>query len=150
MRITVMSARTRRSVACSSSHVSGSLHDGSGYTNIGDYHGGAYECLHVSPYSKSASNVMPRCSLFSKIGVLPSVGQVHSTKTPAQLVIRQHSDKQEPQDAASQALWLTSRPTRYARTYGTNLFPFIKDGALSARLPTRDLVRARRSMRSSD
>src|SRR5947208_787319 len=28
-----------------------------GYKNIGDYHHGVYECLHVSPYTKSADNV---------------------------------------------------------------------------------------------
>jgi hypothetical protein len=28
-----------------------------GYKNLRDYHGGAYECLHVSPYTKSAGNV---------------------------------------------------------------------------------------------
>jgi hypothetical protein len=28
-----------------------------GYKNIGDYHRGVYDCLHVSPYTKSAGNV---------------------------------------------------------------------------------------------
>lgn len=112
----------------------------SGYAHIGDYHGGAYECEFVSPYTKSAGNV----------------------DSPIFVLLQDWSSDERlsgPLDADAQRLGLTpALPTnrrlnelllrhfdrQLADVYATNLFPFIKLGGLSATIPFGDLVRAAR------
>jgi hypothetical protein len=107
---------------------------------IGDYHGGAYECEYVSPYSISAHNpdaaVMvilqdwasdgwlsgPYDQETQRLGYTPTAG----TNVQLKRLLRQHLGLE------------------LAQTFATNLFPFVKMGAMNAPLPMRDLVKAAR------
>jgi len=109
------------------------------YTGIGAYHGGRYECDFVSPYTKSAGNVDAEIMVMlqdwssdesmreeafdeetASLGYTPSLP---TNKTLIELLDR--------------TLGLTLRDA-----YATNLFPFIKPGKMSDRIPQRDLIAA--------
>ena len=109
-----------------------------GHTCIGDYDKGIWECDHVSPFSLSAHNAnadvmiilqdwcssdsfdLPVCEETLKLGHTPSV------KTNIYL-----------KDLLKRHLGLT-----LADTYATNLFPFVKPGAMNAPIPAQDLLKA--------
>ena len=110
----------------------------SGYRNIGDYHGGAYECLHVSPYTKSAGNVDADIMVLLQdwtsdefirgplgAGVV-ALGYTEGLPTNKNLsrLLREHFN------------------VSLGETFATNLFPFIKPGDMGQRIPQRDLVQA--------
>lgn len=109
-----------------------------GYSRVGDYHGGAYECDFVSPYTKSAGKVDAEIFVLlqdwsseeSLSGSLDSdcvqFGLTRTLPTNRRLVelLRQHFG------------------VELGDTYATNLFPFIKRGGLSSSIPMGDLVRA--------
>jgi uracil-DNA glycosylase len=121
-------ARTRRSA-----------HWG-GYKCIGDYHGGAYECLFVSPYTKGASNVDAQVMVMlqdwsSDLSLSGPLDQDSVEIGHAPHLATNKNLKR----LLSETFDLT-----LAETYGTNLFPFIKLGRMSAKIPRSDLVRAAR------
>jgi uracil-DNA glycosylase len=110
-----------------------------GYKCIGDYHGGDFECDYVSPYTKSAHNVDSNIMIIlqdwssdeemsdprdqeamKKYGYTPSLG---TNKNLIRLL------------NAHFGVGLND-------IYATNLFPFIKPGALNAPIHRKDLVRA--------
>jgi restriction system protein len=111
-----------------------------GYHALAEYHGGAYECDLVSPYTKTAGNV----------------------DSPIVILLQDWSSNERlrgPLDSGAAALGHTpGLPTnRNLKTllretfgleledvYGTNLFPFIKPGGISTRIPADDLERAAR------
>ncbi len=111
-----------------------------GYHQLGDFHDGAYECDHVSPYTKSAGNCDAEVfillqdwasadglmSFFDEESV--RLGYSPSLPTNRKLI-----------DLLDRFFGLT-----LADTYATNLFPFIKPGDMSASIPLRDLTRAAR------
>jgi hypothetical protein len=110
------------------------------YTGIGDYHDGRYECDFVSPYTKSAGNVDAEIMVMlqdwssdeamkepfdeecANLGYTPSL---QTNKTLIRLL--------------NKTFELTLRDI-----YATNLFPFIKPGKMSERIPQRDLIAAGR------
>lgn len=108
----------------------------SGYSQIGDYHGGIYECEHVSPYTKSAGNVdadvfillQDWSSHYRLSGPRDddAVGSGHTSALPTNRNLTRLLD---------QHFGLTLQ-----QTYGTNLFPFIKSGSLTRRIPKSDLA----------
>ncbi len=108
-----------------------------GYNTIADYVDGFYECDYVSPYSKSAHNVNTevfvilqdwssdeniriKCDETNMLGYSPNVG---TNKKLIKLL----------KDYLSLEL---------KETYTTNLFPFIKMGGISARIPIKDMRKA--------
>ena len=108
-----------------------------GYACIGDFHGGIFECDHVSPYTKSGNNVDAEIMV---------VGQDWSSTDRL---------SREPPDMQSAELGYTPNlPTNKnlddllmrhfgltrAECYLTNLFPFVKQGNLSAKIPLKDLI----------
>lgn len=109
-----------------------------GYRGIRSYYNGAYECDHVSPYTKSAKNVDAEVFVMlqdwsshegiSK-GFDPDVKRLGHTPALAtnRNLIRLLSD---------------IFGLQLHETYATNLFPFIKQGSMNARIPTKDLCRA--------
>lgn len=111
-----------------------------GYTPLIDFHGGAYECDFVSPYTKAAGNVDARVMLILQdwsshdrlVGEFDAdagaLGHTPALPTNRNLV----------------RLLQAHLGLSLAEAYGTNLFPFIKNGGLSAPIPTRDLERAAR------
>ena len=111
------------------------------YDNLVNFLNGIYECDHVSPFSHGAQNVNAKVML-----VLQDWGSVDYLKSLC--------DKD--QESLSQ---LGRDPTLFtnknitdllnrhfhldlADTYATNLFPFIKQGAMSSSIPIQDLNRA--------
>lgn len=109
-----------------------------GYHSIGDFHEGIYECAHVSPYTKTAGNLnadlfilLQDWSSFDSLSgpiCCDSIKYGHTvsifTNSNLKNLLRQHFD-------------LTLE-----QTYGTNLFPFIKPGPMSARIPQGLMRRA--------
>src|SRR5687767_4898767 len=99
-----------------------------GYKSIADYHGGAYECDCVSPFTKSAGNIDAEVMIllqdWSSDDEL-SQGLDDETQrlgyTPSQPTAR------------NLALLLeTTFGLALSDTYGTNLFPFVKSGTVSS------------------
>lgn len=111
-----------------------------GYHQLGEFHDEAYECDHVSPYTKSAGNREAEVfillqdwasaeglmSFFDEESV--RLGYSPSLPTNRKLI-----------DLLDRFFGLT-----LADTYATNLFPFIKPGDMSASIPIGDLTRAGR------
>jgi restriction system protein len=107
---------------------------------LAEYHGGAYECDFVSPYTKSAGNVDADVMVMLQdwssderlSGPLDTnakeLGHTPTLPTNRNLteLLREHFH------------------VALSEVYGTNLFPFIKVGNLSASIPTRELERAAR------
>lgn len=106
-----------------------------GYSQISDFHDGAYECDFVSPYTKSAGNLDAEvfvllqdwcseetlrtpnfdCELYGLMPTLPT------NKRLVEL-LRDHFSLE------------------LGDVYGTNLFPLIKRGGISSAIPMCDLV----------
>jgi uracil-DNA glycosylase len=111
-----------------------------GYKSIADYGNGAYECDFVSPYTKTAGNVdaevMVLLQDWSSDEEL-SRGLDESTRrlgyTPTQ-----------PTSCNLERLLKNHFGLSLSNIYGTNLFPFVKPGAVSSPIPDRDLIRAAR------
>jgi restriction system protein len=109
-----------------------------GYACVGDFHCGAYECDHVSPYTKSAGN---------EDSPIMVVLQDWSSEDR----LRSTLDREAMELGHSPGL-LTNRNLialldqhlnlNLGDVFATNLFPFVKPGGLSAAIPQADLVRA--------
>ena len=104
------------------------------YGAIAEFHGGRYECDHVSPFSKAAGN------LDSPIVVL-----LLDWATRANLSKRfdahaaEHGySEYEPTTARLKELLLAHFRLRLDEVYATNLFPFVRTG----QVPSGDLRRA--------
>jgi hypothetical protein len=109
-----------------------------GYKNIGDYHGGIYECAHVSPYTKSACNVDSTIMVFLQ-------------DWTSDESIRRGRDEDCITLGYTPALPTNRNLIRLLQThfgvslgdiFATNLFPFIKSRHMGHAIPRRDLVRA--------
>lgn len=109
-----------------------------GYKNIGQFHQGAYECLHVSPYTKSANNVDSPIMVFLQ------------DWTSEESIRRGRDDDcvqfgytpSLPTNRNLIRLLMTSFGLDLNEVFATNLFPFIKPSHMGAAIPRRDLVRA--------
>lgn len=111
-----------------------------GYKCIGDYHAGAYECDHVSPYTKSAHNVD------ASVMVLLQDWASDAWLSGA---LDQETQRLGYTPAAGTNIQLKSLLQEHLRlgledVFATNVFPFVKEGPMNAPIPTRDLVRAAR------
>ena len=110
-----------------------------GYKCVGDYHGGRYECDFVSPYAKTAGN-------FNS----PIMVVLQDWSSDDALRGRFYDDcaKQGYGNIPSNENLIRLLNEHYHRTlqdvWGTNVFPFIKKGGLSSRIPRRDLERGAR------
>jgi restriction system protein len=109
-----------------------------GYGQIGDYHNGAYECDFVSPYTKTAGNV--------DAGVMILLQDWSSHER-----LSGPLDREAVRSGHTPCLATNKNLVRLLRdsfglelrdVYGTNLFPFIKKGGLSSRIPLGDMTRA--------
>lgn len=109
-----------------------------GYKGIGDYHGGAYECLHVSPYTKSAGKVDSPIMVFlqdwtSDESIRRGLDEdcVRLGHTPAL-----------PTNRNLKNFLAKYFGKKLEDIYATNLFPFIKPKHMGHAIPRCDLVRA--------
>ncbi|OOG56184.1 hypothetical protein [Rhodanobacter sp. C03] len=105
-----------------------------GYKCLGDYQGGLFDCEFVSPYSKGAHN------FDSDVMVLlqdwSSDHALQRSKGPSEL----GRDPNLPTNRNLDSLLKSALGMEFHETYTTNLFPYIKGGGLSSRIPFVDLV----------
>lgn len=109
-----------------------------GYTSIADYGQGVYECEFVSPFTKAACNVNAEVMVLLQDWTSDEElrgGLDDETRTLG------YSPTQPTARKLAQLLDQTFG-LALSDVYGTNLFPFVKPGAVSRRIPERDLVRA--------
>ena len=109
-----------------------------GYHNLAEYHEGFYECNHVSPYSLGAGNLDAKVMYFLQdwIGHDRLLGPVDkdcakfgcAPKLPTNRNLERWLDKY--------------LGVKKQETFGTNIFPYIKDGLMSAGLKSKDINRA--------
>jgi len=109
-----------------------------GYGCIGDYHGGVYECDFVSPYSKSASNA--DASLMVLLQDWASADSLQGP-VPRERILLGHDPMRRTNTRLKQLLRKDFQ-LELQDIYATNVFPFIKEGAIGATIPMRDLIRA--------
>ena len=109
-----------------------------GFNCIGDYHAGAYECAHVSPYTISAKNY--DADLF----LLLQDWSSHSflSKPVNRDVQRLGHAPTLPTNCNLLALLRAHFDRELSSVYATNLFPFVKPAGLSAEIPRALLVKA--------
>lgn len=106
-----------------------------GFKSISDYYNGAYDCDFVSPYSKSAGNLDAKVMV-----VLQDWCSDDYLSQPFNHNLEKHG--LEPSLPTSRNL--EKRLNEYFsisldETYGTNLFPFVKQGKMTSRLPITEL-----------
>jgi hypothetical protein len=111
-----------------------------GYRCIGDYHGGVYECDFVSPYTRSAQNVDAQLMNLLQDW---SCDEVLSDDFLLERVTIGH-DPRRVTNKGLQDLLQRHFGLELKDVYATNVFPFVKLGAMNASIPIRDLVRAAR------
>jgi restriction system protein len=109
-----------------------------GYTNISDYHNGVYECNHVSPYTLGADNLDADIMYF-----LQDWGSSNWMSEPV------HEDSAKygcslncTTNRKLKELLKTHLGVEKKETFGTNVFPFIKPGKMSATLKAKDVRKA--------
>jgi hypothetical protein len=112
-----------------------------GYKCIGDYHGGMYECDFVSPYTRSACNIDAELMIvlqdWSSDEIL-SGPYLHTRRTIGH-------DPDRITNKRLKHLLQQHFGLELKDVYATNVFPFVKPGAVSASIPMRDLERAARA-----
>ena len=111
-----------------------------GYGCVGDYQGGVYECDFVSPYTKSASNAS--ALLMVLLQDWASDGGLRGPVHPEGILLGH--DPKRPTNRRLKQLLRKHFQLELENTYATNIFPFIKQGAMDAQIPMRDLIRAAR------
>lgn len=109
-----------------------------GYHCIGDYHGGAYECDFVSPYSKVAHNV--DAEVFIVLQDWLGHDKLSGPLLPDAATLGYLPEL--PTNRVLHSLVSETFGRSIEQTYATNLFPFIKPGNLSSRIPVRLMVQA--------
>jgi restriction system protein len=110
------------------------------YKCIGDYHGGAYECDFVSPYTKSAGNV--DATLMVLLQDWASDDVLRRPLLRDRITLGHDSSVRTNQRL--QRLLHQHFLLELEQVYATNLFPFVKLGTKNAPIPLQDLVRAAR------
>jgi hypothetical protein len=109
-----------------------------GYSAVGDFHGGAYEADHVSPYTKCASNL--DSPLFLLLQDWSSNEALAGQLDPEiQLLGYKPSLKT---NVNLSRLVRTHFSLELSEVFATNLFPYVKNGTLSKAIPQKVLERA--------
>lgn len=108
------------------------------YNTLADYHDGIYECDFVSPYTRSAGNVDAEVMVMLQDWASDEAlrGAVLEER------VRLGHDPGRITNKRLKELLARHFGMGMAEVYATNLFPFIKRGAMSSAIPFRDLVRA--------
>lgn len=109
-----------------------------GYGRLADYGNGAFDvnCDYVSPYSKGAHNY--DADVMIMLQDWSSDDALQRSSGPSE----QGRDPNLPTNKTLDRLLSHTLGLRLEDTYATNLFPFIKAGGLSTRIPFADLVLA--------
>lgn len=111
--------------------------------DISTYHGGAYDCEYVSPYTKGANNVNSEIFVmlqdWSSHQFLENLDPDSKAGAEVKRIGRKDS---LPTNKKLSELLKKHFFTSLAEVYATNLFPFIKQGNLSAPIERQLLLRA--------
>ncbi|MDE0703421.1 MAG: hypothetical protein OXH59_06840 [Rhodospirillaceae bacterium] len=108
-----------------------------GYDCIGDFHCGAYECDHVSPYTKSGNNTDAEIMIVAQDW---ASSDALSADPLDRVSAELGYDPKIPTNRKLDALLTRHFGLSRADCYLTNLFPFVKHGGMSAHIPRKDLV----------
>jgi uracil-DNA glycosylase len=109
-----------------------------GYYNLAQFHKGEYETDWVSPYTKSANNVNSPMSLVLQDW---ASSDYLSGEIDWDAIRCGHSPKRKSNRNLKHAL-KEVYSLELSDVFATNLFPFIKCGDMSERIPRRDLDQA--------
>ena len=107
-----------------------------GYRRIADYHGGGYECDHVSPYTKTAGNFDAEIMVVLQDWASDEGLSGPVSSDSATLGHTPHL----PTNRNLTRLLSETFGLSLKEVYGTNVFPFVKLGGMSATIPQGDLV----------
>jgi restriction system protein len=107
---------------------------------LAEYHGGVYECDHVSPYTKTAGNL--DSPIFILLQDWSSDDRLRGPLDPDAVHLGHMPNL--PTNRNLRALLRKTFGRELEDVYATNLFPFIKPGGMSRRIPALDLDRAAR------
>ena len=108
------------------------------YAQVGDYCGGAYESDDVSPFSRSAGNLDADVYL-----LLQDWSSSEFLSKPIDDEVRALGHKPGLRtNITLKKLLLEHFSLELRHCFGTNLFPFIKQGSLNVDIPTADMTRA--------
>jgi len=111
-----------------------------GYCCIGDYHEGVYECDFVSPYSRSAHNADAQVMVLLQDWSSDEVLSGPYLEAAATL----GHDTSRVTNKRLKDLLCRHLELDLEQVYATNVFPFVKRGAIKASIPMHDLMRAAR------
>ena len=107
-----------------------------GYGCIGDFHDRVYECDYVSPYTKSAGNVDATVMV-----LLQDWSSADRLSGPInENAMKLGHTPELPTNRNLVALLKAHFGFGLSDIYATNIFPFVKQGNLSARIPVRVLT----------
>ncbi len=109
-----------------------------GYLSVSEFHDGKHDCDFVSPYSKGACNVSSK--LFLLLQDWSSEEELKGPEKPEQ--IRLGRTPSLPTNKNLSRLLSEVYGVTLADTFATNLFPFIKPGRISEKIPMELLVQA--------
>ena len=109
-----------------------------GYSCIDDYHGSAYECDFVSPYTKTAGNINAEILVLLQDWCSDEYLKGPFCEESAKLGHTPHL----PTNRNLTRLLNQTFGLQLTDVYGTNLFPFVKRGGMSASISQTDLIEA--------
>lgn len=105
------------------------------HASIGEFHRGAYEADHVSPWTKSASN----CDSPLMVVAQDWAGSDYLAAAFRPVLVEFGYDPSLPTNKNLQRLLRTHFRRDFSQVYATNLFPFAKAGAMKATIPAADM-----------
>lgn len=108
------------------------------YQQIGDFHQGAYECMYVSPYTKGAHNVDSDLLILLQ----DWASSAELAKPLDDAMVKLGRNPALPTNKNLEALLRRFFGRELQDTFATNLFPFVKSGSISQKIPRNDLVAA--------
>jgi uracil-DNA glycosylase len=111
-----------------------------GYFNIGEFHNGRYECEYIFPWSISAHNVHAGVVLLAQDWASSDVLNGEQSKE----VVRLGYNPELPTNKKLFDLLQRHLGLKFSDTYAMDVFPFVKEGGMSVRIPMCHLVEAAR------
>ncbi len=109
---------------------------------IGDFHGGVFECDHVSPFTKSGKNVYAEIMIVAQDwSSSDALSSCPPDRDRAELGYRPNLATNRNLDRLLDRHFRLRR----AQCYLTNVFPFVKRGSMGAKIPSRDLLHCART-----
>ena len=106
----------------------------SNHGNIGDYHEGAYEADHVSPWSRSAHAIDAQVMIVAQ----DWAGHEYLSEPFRPYLATLGYDPALYTNINLQALLKKHLGMSFSETFATNAFPFVKAGGMSAGIPSGD------------